>query len=187
MCYVMFEQPDGTEGGAGAPEGDADDDDDGETETTTAAAASNGDEAAAGVSTNGQQQEQEQEPQQQQQHTDGDAAAVAGAEPLQGNGAQPGTIKPSNKKNRRKRQRSPSKSAAAAAATASSSSRRKVSRVRIDEFPVASQLICSLMPLLRVEVMGSDVLRHKLFQVNFHTTLSNQAMITMTYHKQVGV
>ena len=66
------------------------------------------------------------------------------------------------------------------------SSRKQAMRVRIDEFPVASQLICSLMPLLRQELLGSDTLREKLFQVNFHTTLSKQGMITLLYHKQVS-
>lgn len=41
------------------------------------------------------------------------------------------------------------------------------------------------MPLLRQELLGSDTLREKLFQVNFHTTLSKQGMITLLYHKQV--
>jgi len=100
-----------------------------------------------------------------------EAAAEAGA--AQSNGQAKG--KASKKSKKRK------------AGTASKpGSRKKVTRVRIDEFPVASQLICSLMPLLRAELIGSEVLREKLFQVAFHTTLSKQAMITLAYHKQVG-
>jgi hypothetical protein len=31
--------------------------------------------------------------------------------------------------------------------------------------------------------MQSELLGAKLFQVNFHTTLSGQAMVTLIYHK----
>lgn len=91
----------------------------------------------------------------------------AAAETLQSNG------RPRGKSRNKKRGRSPG------------GNRKQAIRVRIDEFPVASQLICSLMPLLRQELLGSDTLREKLFQVNFHTTLSKQGMITLLYHKQV--
>lgn len=71
------------------------------------------------------------------------------------------------------------------AALAAAYSRRKFTRVRIDEFPVASELICALMPLLRQELIATPVLRERLFQANFHTTLSKQAMITLTYHSNL--
>lgn len=67
------------------------------------------------------------------------------------------------------------------AAAAAAYSRRKFTRVRIDEFPVASELICALMPLLRHELISKPVLREKLFQANFHTTLSKEAIISLTY------
>lgn len=100
------------------------------------------------------------------------AAAEAGA--AQTNGQAQGKKAPKKSKKRK------------ASAASKPGSRKKVTRVRIDEFPVASQLICSLMPLLRAELIGSEVLRDRLFQVAFHTTLSKQAMITLAYHKQVG-
>ena len=35
-------------------------------------------------------------------------------------------------------------------------------------------------------VIPRDVLKQKLYQVNFHTTLSGEAMVTMIYHKQLN-
>jgi hypothetical protein len=114
--------------------------------------------------------------------SEGDAAdAAAGAGAQQSNGQPKGQ---SAKKSRHKKQQQQQQQQRPDAS--SLGSRKRMTRVRIDEFPVASQMICTLMPLLRQELMGSDCLRHKLFQVNFHTTLSNQAIITLQYHKQVG-
>jgi tRNA/tmRNA/rRNA uracil-C5-methylase (TrmA/RlmC/RlmD family) len=104
----------------------------------------------------------------QQTSAAGASASETEAAPLQSNGRAKGK---SNKKRK--------------GGKAVKSTRKKVSRVRIDDFPVASQLICSLMPLLRQELVAADTLREKLFQVNFHTTLSKHAMVTMAYHKQV--
>jgi hypothetical protein len=66
-------------------------------------------------------------------------------------------------KQRRKQQRRRSKKAAKAAVD--DASRRRFNRVRIDEFPVASQLICELMAALRKELIAHPVLRDKVFQV----------------------
>jgi hypothetical protein len=154
----MFEQPDGTEADPAAASG-SELPDATEPDTTTAAAASDAD-AAPEATSNAEQRSPAPEP------------AAAEAAPLQSNGQPRG-----QSKKKKKRGRSPS--------SASKASRKKMTRVRIDEFPVASQLICSLMPLLRQELMGSDTLRERLFQVNFHTTLSKQGLITMAYHKQV--
>lgn len=56
-------------------------------------------------------------------------------------------------------------------------------RVRIDDFPVADQLICEVMPLLRQELMHSPALRDKAFQANFHCSLSKQLVVTLAYHR----
>lgn len=154
LCYVMFEQPDGTEVGGDGPGGGSM-----SAGAEDAAAADNAAEAEAGSS-----------PPQAEAAAAGEAAAAAPAQagPLQSNGQPRGK---SGKKKKQRQQQGPP--------------RRKVTRVRIDEFPVASQLICSLMPLLRAELMSNEALRLKLFQANFHTTLSNQALITLQYHKQV--
>jgi hypothetical protein len=62
-------------------------------------------------------------------------------------------------------------------------SKRYPKRVRIDNFPVADQLICDVMPLLRKELMHSPILRDKVFQANFHCSLSKQLMVTLAYHR----
>ena len=53
----------------------------------------------------------------------------------------------------------------------------------IDTFPVGSQRIQSLMPPLREAINQSRNLRDKLFQVEFLTTLSGQALVTLIYHR----
>ncbi len=56
----------------------------------------------------------------------------------------------------------------------------------IDQFPVASELINRLMPKLLAAVNASPLLRNKLFQVEFLTTLSGEALISMIYHKRLS-
>ncbi|MBB3168189.1 tRNA (uridine(54)-C5)-methyltransferase TrmA [Simiduia aestuariiviva] len=53
----------------------------------------------------------------------------------------------------------------------------------IDSFPVGSVRINSLMPTLLSAVNNSEILRRRLFQVEFLTTKSNDALITLIYHK----
>ncbi|MFP8966319.1 tRNA (uridine(54)-C5)-methyltransferase TrmA [Pokkaliibacter sp. CJK22405] len=54
---------------------------------------------------------------------------------------------------------------------------------RVNEFPVASKLINELMPRVIDEVKKHPVLRYKLFQVDFLTTQSGEALISLLYHK----
>lgn len=58
--------------------------------------------------------------------------------------------------------------------------------VRIDQFPVASAHINALMPRLRDAFLSSDELRRRLFQVEFLTTLSGEALVTLIYHRPLG-
>lgn len=58
-------------------------------------------------------------------------------------------------------------------------------KIRIDTFPVASQLINTLMPKLLAYIRSRPVLRAKLFQVEFLTSTSNQALISLLYHRQL--
>lgn len=55
--------------------------------------------------------------------------------------------------------------------------------VRMDQYPVAGKEINRLMPLLLDAIRDKPLLRHKLFQVEFLTTLSGQVLITMIYHR----
>lgn len=56
-------------------------------------------------------------------------------------------------------------------------------RVRIERFPPASRLINTLMPRLINEIKNSQVLRRKLFRIDFLSTLSNEAVVSLIYHK----
>lgn len=64
-----------------------------------------------------------------------------------------------------------------------SEDRKKVLEVK--DFPIASKLINQLMAQLLAELHGSDILRHRLFQAEFLTTLSGDALITLIYHKKL--
>ncbi|WP_314019708.1 tRNA (uridine(54)-C5)-methyltransferase TrmA [Stutzerimonas degradans] len=55
--------------------------------------------------------------------------------------------------------------------------------ILIDEFPIASRRINQLMPQLKAAWQASEVLSFKLFQVEFLTTLSGDALITLAYHR----
>ena len=55
--------------------------------------------------------------------------------------------------------------------------------IRIDRFPIAHAHIQALMPALRTALLADSQLRHKLFQVEFMTTQTNQNLITLIYHK----
>lgn len=53
----------------------------------------------------------------------------------------------------------------------------------VTEFPIGSLTINRLMPLIIDAINTDDVLRKKLFQVEFLTTLDGQAVVSMIYHK----
>ncbi len=57
--------------------------------------------------------------------------------------------------------------------------------IRMDTFPIAHKHIQTLMPLCKAAVVDHEILRHKLFQVEFLTTLSNQNLVTLIYHKRL--
>lgn len=53
----------------------------------------------------------------------------------------------------------------------------------IHEFPVGSALMNQLMPCVLQEINSDDLLRRKLYQVDFLTTQSGEALVTLIYHK----
>ena len=55
--------------------------------------------------------------------------------------------------------------------------------ILLEDFPIASQRINDLMPRLKAAWQASPTLGHKLFQVEFLTTLSGDALITLAYHR----
>jgi len=58
-------------------------------------------------------------------------------------------------------------------------------KLRVDQFPLGSVLMNQLMQILMAEVQRVPVLKRKLFQANFHTTLSGEAMVTLIYKAPV--
>lgn len=56
-------------------------------------------------------------------------------------------------------------------------------RIRIDHFMAGSLLINQLMTAMMAAVRPSPVLRVKLFQLDYLTTLSGEAVITLIYHR----
>lgn len=57
--------------------------------------------------------------------------------------------------------------------------------VRLDDYPVASRQINDLMPRLLDELRDNDLLRRRLFQVEFLTTLTGEALVTLIYHRRL--
>lgn len=58
--------------------------------------------------------------------------------------------------------------------------------VEVKSFPVASHLVNSLMEKVLSAVHEDEELRHRLFQVEFLTTQSGDALITLIYHRQLS-
>jgi len=58
-------------------------------------------------------------------------------------------------------------------------------KYRVDSFPVASKLINDLMPILLEKLKPSESLRRKLFQIDFLSTLSEQIIVSLLYHRQL--
>lgn len=58
-------------------------------------------------------------------------------------------------------------------------------RVRIDQFPVASQLINNIMAEILPLIKENALLRHKLFQIDYLSTLSNKLIVSLLYHKKL--
>ena len=57
--------------------------------------------------------------------------------------------------------------------------------LRIDQFPVACERINALMPALLAELKQQDLLRKKLFQIEFLAATTGDAIITLIYHRQL--
>ena len=55
----------------------------------------------------------------------------------------------------------------------------------ITEFPIGSELMNRLMSELMTEINADEILRTKLFQIDFLTTLSGQALISLIYHRKL--
>ncbi len=58
-------------------------------------------------------------------------------------------------------------------------------KVRVDQFPSASRLINDMMLALMEELKDKPVLRYKLFQIDYLSTLSGQIIVSLLYHRQL--
>lgn len=58
-------------------------------------------------------------------------------------------------------------------------------KVRVDQFPSASRLINNMMLALMEELKDKPVLRQKLFQIDYLSTLSGQIVVSLLYHRQL--
>ncbi len=59
-------------------------------------------------------------------------------------------------------------------------------KIRIDHFLPGSELINQIMPVLMEELKKSELLRFKLFQIDFLSTLSGEILVSLLYHRQLG-
>ena len=58
-------------------------------------------------------------------------------------------------------------------------------KFRVDHFPVASKLINEFMSALLLDIKDKEILRQRLFQVDFLSTLNGEVLISLLYHKQL--
>lgn len=58
-------------------------------------------------------------------------------------------------------------------------------RIKVDQFPAASQQINTLLSVILPILRNNTILREKLFQLEFLTTTSQQALISLIYHRSL--
>ncbi len=58
-------------------------------------------------------------------------------------------------------------------------------KVNIKQCPMASVAIDALMPKLMTEIMQNSVLRQRLFQIDFLSTLSGEMLVTLIYRRAI--
>jgi len=57
--------------------------------------------------------------------------------------------------------------------------------IKLTEFPIADKRIQRSMPVLREALKANDILRYKLFQVEFLASLSGDLLVTLIYHRHL--
>ena len=58
-------------------------------------------------------------------------------------------------------------------------------KYKVDYFPVASDLINQCMSQLLIEIKDNELLRQRLFQVDFLSSKTGEVLISLLYHKQL--
>lgn len=61
----------------------------------------------------------------------------------------------------------------------------KYQAIAVEHFPIAHPAIQSLMPHLKQEILANELLKHKLFQVEFLYSLKGQMLVSLLYHKRL--
>ena len=56
-------------------------------------------------------------------------------------------------------------------------------KIRVEQFDPAAPIIFALMPRLIEELKNQEVLRRKLFQIDYLSSLSGEILVSMLYHK----
>lgn len=64
--------------------------------------------------------------------------------------------------------------------------KEKDQNIRTDQFLPASKLINEMMKALMDEIRPNKTMRHKLFQVDFLSTLSGEILVSLLYHRQLN-
>lgn len=64
--------------------------------------------------------------------------------------------------------------------------KEKDQKVRTDQFLPASLLINQMMEALMQELRPNKILRHKLFQIDFLSTVSGEILVSLLYHRPLG-
>ena len=59
-------------------------------------------------------------------------------------------------------------------------------RYRVDEFPIANELINRMMKTLLPLLKQQEILTKKLFQIDYLSTLSNKIIVSLLYHKTLS-
>lgn len=59
-------------------------------------------------------------------------------------------------------------------------------KYKVEYFPVATQLINQFMSQLLIELKDNELLRQRLFQVDFLSSKSGEMLISLLYHKQLS-
>ncbi|MCG7554924.1 tRNA (uridine(54)-C5)-methyltransferase TrmA [Pseudoalteromonas sp. Of11M-6] len=58
-------------------------------------------------------------------------------------------------------------------------------KIRVDSFDPGAPLVNEMMQVMIHQLKGNEILRRKLFQIDYLTTLSGEVLISLLYHKQL--
>lgn len=61
----------------------------------------------------------------------------------------------------------------------------KTNPIEMRDFPIADKAICALMPKIIDAINGNEILKSRLFQLEYLSTLSGDMLVTLIYHKQL--